>query len=120
MQRSSPDVGAKTDPSGTGGTMRMACKKTAIAIGALMLAAAFGCATGKHSAGVHPASDATSEASSPKSAQSSAKVTARVQEASFSEDADGARLVLSSDSPLVYTAYEPRPDVLVVELPGAS
>jgi type IV pilus secretin PilQ/predicted competence protein len=98
----------------------MACKKTAIAIGALMLAAAFGCATGKHGGDVHPTSDAASQAASPKSAPSSAKVTARVQEASFSEDSDGARLVLSSDSPLVYTAYEPRPDLLVVELPGAS
>jgi len=98
----------------------MACKKTAIAIGALMLAAAFGCATGKHGADVHPTSDAASQTASPKSAPSSAKVTARVQDASFSEDADGARLVLSSDSPLVYTAYEPRPDLLVVELPGAS
>src|SRR5215471_13631699 len=98
MQPSSPDFGAKTDPSGTGGTMRMACKKTAIAIGALMLAAAFGCATGKHGADVHPTSDAASQTASPKSA-SSAKVTARVQEASFSEDTDGARLVLSSDSP---------------------
>ena len=99
----------------------MACKKTAIAIGALMLAAAFGCATGKHGADVHPTSDAASQTASPsKSAPSSAKVTALVQQASFSEDTDGARLVLSSDSPLVYTAYEPRPDLLVVELPGAS
>ena len=98
----------------------MACKKTAIAIGALMLAAAFGCATGKHGADVHPTSDGASQTASAKSAPSSAKVTARVQEASFSEDTDGARLVLSSDSPLVYTAYEPRPDLLVVELPGAS
>lgn len=42
----------------------------------------------------------------------------RVQEAAFTEDADGARLVLSANAPLLYTAYEPRPDLLVIDLPG--
>ena len=29
-------------------------------------------------------------------------------------------MVLSADAPLLYTAYEPRPDLLVVDLPGAD
>src|SRR5262249_28933856 len=35
-------------------------------------------------------------------------------------DSDGARLVLSADSPLLYTAYDPRPNLLVVDLPGVA
>jgi type IV pilus assembly protein PilQ len=41
-----------------------------------------------------------------------------VTQAAFNEDADGARVVVSADVPLLYTAYEPRPDLLVVEMPG--
>jgi type IV pilus assembly protein PilQ len=98
----------------------MACRTTAIPIVALMLAAALGCATGRHEAAVHQASDATAQTAAPKDAAAPSKAAAYVSEASFSEDTDGARLVLSSDVPLVYTAYEPRPDLLVVDLPGTG
>jgi type IV pilus assembly protein PilQ len=98
----------------------MACRKTAITIVALMLGAALGCATGGHKSAAQPASDTAAIEAPVKTASPSSKVTAQVQEASFSEDADGARVVLSSDSPLTYTAYEPRPDLLVVDLPGVS
>ena len=36
------------------------------------------------------------------------------------EDADGARVVLSSNAPLLYTSYEPRPDLLIVDLRDAT
>src|SRR5215831_18634535 len=120
MQRSSPNFRAKREPSGTGGTMRMACRKTAITIVALMLGAALGCATGGHKSAAQPASDTAALEAPVKTASPSAKATVQVQEASFSEDADGARVVLSSDAPLTYTAYEPRPDLLVVDLPGVG
>jgi type IV pilus assembly protein PilQ len=42
----------------------------------------------------------------------------QVTQAAFNEDADGARVVVSADVPLLYTAYEPRPDLLIVEMPG--
>jgi type IV pilus assembly protein PilQ len=41
-----------------------------------------------------------------------------VTQAAFNEDADGARVVISADAPLLYTSYEPRPDLLIVEMPG--
>ena len=51
------------------------------------------------------------------SAASAPRAAARVSQAAFNEDADGARVVLSANAPLLYTAYEPRPDLLVVDLP---
>jgi type IV pilus assembly protein PilQ len=42
----------------------------------------------------------------------------QVTQAAFNEDGDGARIVLSADAPLLYTSYEPRPDLLVVDMPG--
>jgi type IV pilus assembly protein PilQ len=42
----------------------------------------------------------------------------RVTQAAFNEDGDGARIVVSADAPLLYTSYEPRPDLLIVEMPG--
>lgn len=44
---------------------------------------------------------------------------ATLESAAFGQDADGARLVLNSDSPLLYTSYEPKPDTLVIDLAGA-
>jgi type IV pilus assembly protein PilQ len=42
----------------------------------------------------------------------------QITQAAFNEDVDGARVVVSADAPLLYTSYEPRPDLLIVELPG--
>ncbi len=100
--------------------MRMAWRTTAMAIVALMLAAVFGCAARGRSAGVPGAAEAVAAAprTSSDSPTAAAATAARITEAAFNEDADGARIVLSADAPLVYTAYEPRPDLLVVDLPG--
>jgi type IV pilus assembly protein PilQ len=93
-----------------------------MAIVALMLAAAFGCsARGPSSSPRQTAQAASSPAVvSPASPATPPAGTARVTQAAFNEDADGARVVLSADAPLLYTAYEPRPDLLVVDLPGAD
>ncbi|HYK43095.1 MAG TPA: AMIN domain-containing protein, partial [Thermoanaerobaculia bacterium] len=83
---------------------------------ALMLAAGIGCASRGRTAS---AADASAGSPSSRAGATSATSSgARVQEAAFTEDSDGARLVLSANAPLLYTAYEPRPDVLVVDLPG--
>jgi type IV pilus assembly protein PilQ len=103
--------------------MRMALKRSAKTpanagrlLVALMLAAGIGCASRGRTAS---AADASAGAPSSRAGASSAASSgARVQEAAFTEDSDGARLVLSANAPLLYTAYEPRPDVLVVDLPG--
>jgi len=61
-------------------------------------------------------------APSPTPAAAAAPVSrpaATIDSAAFSQDADGARVVLTADSPLLYTSYEPRPDTLVIDLSGA-
>jgi type IV pilus assembly protein PilQ len=101
--------------------MRKAIRRPAMTIVALMLAAAFGCtARGPSSSPRQTAQTANPAAGSPVTAASAPAGTARVTQAAFNEDADGARVVLSADAPLLYTAYEPRPDLLVVDLPGAD
>ena len=102
--------------------MRMALRRPATAIVALMLAAALGCAARGPSSGPRQAADAAiaPPAVSSGPAAPEARAAARVSQAAFNEDADGARVVLSADAPLLYTAYEPRPDLLVVDLPGAD
>jgi type IV pilus assembly protein PilQ len=99
----------------------MACGKSAIAIMAVMMAAVFGCASSTSTKGrsTHSAVEATATGAADSPAASS-KAGTKVQEAAFAEDPDGARLVLTSNGPLLYTAYEPRPDLLVVDLPGSS
>ena len=94
--------------------MRMALRRSATAFVALTLTAALGCAS--RGRGTRPQAAGAAPAASGSSA--SAPASAHVQEAAFSEDADGARLVLSANAPLLYTAYEPRPDLLIVDLPG--
>src|SRR5512147_964614 len=118
MRRSSSDPGSGLANSPTGGMMRRALRGIAMAFAAGALAAAFGCATARHQ-------DATGAAAAPATATStespatpSSKAAGRIEQAAFTEDADGARLVLSADTPILYTAYEPRPDVLVIDLPG--
>jgi type IV pilus assembly protein PilQ len=95
--------------------MRMALRRSATAFVALTLTAAIGCAS--RSRGTRPQATAGA-APAPSGSSASAPASAHVQEAAFSEDADGARLVLSANAPLLYTAYEPRPDLLIVDLPG--
>jgi len=103
--------------------MRMAVRGTATATAlALVWAAAVGCSSSGH-ATQGAAATATSSpapaappAAAPKPAPASAKITG----AAFNEDADGARLVLSATAPLLYTSYEPRPNLLVVDLRDAS
>ncbi len=102
--------------------MRMELERPAMAIVALMLAAASGCAA--RGPGSSPRQTAQT-ANSPAAVSSTSDATppaaaARLTQAAFNEDADGARVVLSADAPLLYTAYEPRPDLLVVDLPGSE
>lgn len=96
-------------------------RRPATAIVALMLAAALGCAARGPSASPRQAGQ---EATAPRAVSSESaaapRAAARVSQAAFNEDADGARVVLSADAPLLYTAYEPRPDLLVVDLPDAD
>jgi type IV pilus assembly protein PilQ len=47
-----------------------------------------------------------------------ASASGHVTQAAFNEDADGARIVVTADVPLLYTAYEPRPDLLFIEMNG--
>ena len=101
--------------------MRRTWRWTAAAIVAVMGAAAFGCAGTSRGAAPKqaarsvvpaPAVSSTSPAPSP--------AAVRILEAAFNEDSDGARVVLSADAPLLYTAYEPRADLFVLDLPGAD
>ena len=103
--------------------MRRTLRGTATATAlALAWAAAVGCSSGGQ--GTHGAASAA--ASTPAPAPSSAPApqappaSAKVTGAAFNEDADGARLVLSATAPLLYTSYEPRPNLLVVDLRDAT
>jgi type IV pilus assembly protein PilQ len=100
--------------------MRKAFRGTATAMAlALAWAAAAGCSSGKQ--GTHSAADtvaATTPAPAPAAAPAPA-VSAKITQAAINEDSDGARLVLSASAPLLYTSYEPRPDLLVVDLRDA-
>ncbi|MFN2387088.1 MAG: type IV pilus secretin PilQ [Thermoanaerobaculia bacterium] len=90
-----------------------------MAIAAVAWVAAAGCAARRGSA------DHAADTSAPAAAASSASATstpagARITDAAFNEDGDGARVVLSADAPLLYTSYEPRPDLLVFDFPGVE
>jgi len=103
--------------------MRMAFRGTATATAlALAWVAAVGCSSGGQ--GAHTAATATAATPAP-AAQSPAATTspaasARITGTAFAEDSDGARVVLSATAPLLYTSYEPRPNLLVVDLRDAS
>src|SRR5262245_8858848 len=116
MRRSSSDP--ERDAIGApGGVMRRAWRGIAIPLAAVSLAAAFGCASAKHpdaNVANAPARAATSDTP----AKPAPAATGALEQALFTEDGDGARLVLSADAPMLYTAYEPRPDLLVLDLPG--
>ena len=102
----------------------MAFRGTATATAlALAWAAAVGCSSGGQ--GAHSAA-ATAAAASPAptapspAAANAPAATAKITGTAFNEDADGARVVLSATAPLLYTSYEPRPNLLVVDLRDAS
>jgi type IV pilus assembly protein PilQ len=103
--------------------MRMAFRGTATATAlALVWAAAVGCSSRGHAA--HSAADAApvvAPAPTPAPAAANAPAaTAKITGTAFNEDADGARVVLSANAPLLYTSYEPRPNLLVVDLRDTS
>ncbi len=92
---------------------------------ALALALAWGTATGcsSRSHATHNAADTALAApadSSPSAATPAPPSSAKITQAAFNEDSDGARVVLSASAPLLYTSYEPRPDLLIVDLRDAS
>jgi hypothetical protein len=89
-----------------------------MALAAGWLAAALGCASGRHHDAADAAATATAGSSESPVASPSPRPAGWIEQAAFNQDADGARLVLSADAPILYTAYEPRPDLLVIDLPG--
>lgn len=99
--------------------MRRTLKRTALGTVALVLAAGLGCAardTGTTRTHELAASNppVSSDTQAPRQAPASKHLTG----AAFSEDVDGARLVITASVPLLYTAYDPRPNLLVVDLPN--
>jgi len=106
----------------TGGTMRIALRGSATAAAlALAWVAGVGCSSTGHSAKNAAEKAAPAHASSsPAPASPAAPASARIIQAAFNEDADGARYVVSANAPLLYTSYEPRPDLLIVDLRDAT
>jgi type IV pilus assembly protein PilQ len=66
------------------------------------------------------AASVTSAPTEPASTPAETGGRGQVTQAAFNEDADGARIVVTSDAPLLYTSYEPRPNLLIVEMPGVQ
>src|SRR5262245_66271878 len=104
--------------------MRMAIRGPATATAlALAWTLAVGCSSGGHGATTAPTA---ASAASPGSASTSpaappaAPAAAKITGTAYNSDADGARLVLSATAPLLYTSYEPRPNLLVIDLRDAS
>jgi type IV pilus assembly protein PilQ len=103
--------------------MRMAFRATATATAlALSWTAAVGCSSGgtktQSAAEKAPTVSAAPEPAPAVSASPAASAT--ITQAAVNEDSDGARLVLSSSAPLLYTSYEPRPDLLIIDLRDAA
>ncbi|HEY3170179.1 MAG TPA: AMIN domain-containing protein, partial [Thermoanaerobaculia bacterium] len=97
-------------------TLRAAA--TAIAMAAV-LAGASGCSAVKKGNRVSAGHTNSSPAASPSSPTAAEPApSGQITQAAFNEDSDGARIVVSADAPLLYTSYEPRPDLLIVEMPG--
>ena len=103
--------------------MRMAIRGTATATAlALVWAAAVGCSSrGQKAQSAADAAPVVAPAPAPAPAAANAPAaTAKITGTAYAEDADGARLVLSANAPLLYTSYEPRPNLLVVDLRDAA
>lgn len=103
--------------------MRMAFRGTATATAlAFAWAAAVACSSGGQ--GTHSAAAAAAPAPAPAApsvaASSAPPASAKITGTAFNQDSDGARVVLSATAPLLYTSYEPRPNLLVVDLRDAS
>jgi type IV pilus assembly protein PilQ len=93
---------------------------TAFAIAAVF-AGTSGCSAARKSNRVSDGPASSSAAAAPTSpAAVEPQSSAHITQAAFNEDGDGARLVVSADVALVYTSYEPRPDLLVVDMPNVS
>jgi type IV pilus assembly protein PilQ len=99
----------------TGGRMR----RSRINLGAVAFVALFAAAACSSSRSSQTARDDVAPAPAAAPAPTGAE-TALIESAAFGQDADGARIVLNSDSPILYTSYEPKPDTLVLELPGVK
>jgi type IV pilus assembly protein PilQ len=96
--------------------MRRTFERAATAIAmAAVLAGASGCSAVKKSNRLSAATSSPVVVASPPAGTTS---SGQVTQAAFNEDGDGARIVLSADVPLLYTSYEPRPDLLIVEMSG--
>ncbi|MET0619457.1 MAG: AMIN domain-containing protein, partial [Thermoanaerobaculia bacterium] len=101
----------------------MAFRATATATAlALSWAAAVGCSSGgaKTHAAADTATAAPANSEKAPAASTSPAASVKITQAAVNEDSDGARLVLTSNAPLLYTSYEPRPDLLIVDLRDAS
>lgn len=99
--------------------MRRTLRAAATAIGiAAVLAGASGCSAVKKGNGVSAGPAHSSPAAAPSSPAAEPGSSGQITQAAFNEDGDGARVVISADAPLLYTSYEPRPDLLVVDMPG--
>ena len=103
--------------------MRIAVRATATATAlALAWAAAVGCSSSRGK-GATGAADVAAASTTPAAApgnSSAPAATAKITQAALNQDADGARVVLSANAPLLYTSYEPRPDLLIVDLRDAA
>ena len=103
--------------------MRMAFRATATATAlALSWAAAVGCSSGgaKTQSTADTAPAVSTKAEPAPAVSTSPAPSATITQAAVNADADGARVVLSSSAPLLYTSYEPRPDLLIVDLRDVS
>ncbi len=102
--------------------MRMAIRGTATATAlALVWAAAVGCSSrGQKAQSAAEAAPVVTPAPAPAPVAANAPATAKITGTAYAEDADGARVVLSANAPLLYTSYEPRPNLLVVDLRDAA
>ena len=99
--------------------MRRTLRGSATAMVAFVLAAGPGCAARGKGASQAPDLAAGSPASS-ESSRPARPASKQLTRAAFTEDGDGARLVLSGNAPLLYTAYDPHPNMLVVDLPNVA
>jgi len=102
--------------------MRIAVRATATATAlALAWAAAVGCSSSRGK-GAPSAADVAAASTTPAAAPGNSTApaaTTKITQAAFNQDTDGARVVLSANAPLLYTSYEPRPDLLIVDLRDA-
>src|ERR1700686_1490055 len=118
MQPSSLETGSGAAPIATGGMMRRTLRVTATGT-ALVLAAGLGCAArGTGAARPSDLAAANPPVSSEAPTSRPGPGTRRPAGAAFRGDADGARLVISASAPMLYTAYDPRHNLLVVDLPN--